>query len=153
VMSNSPCGEANTQVGLEKDRNIKNILDIQDMGCLDSTVFCTKRVKEKDGKGGEKDMVSFPSILPSKGKISYKIPGVGPVTNQIGDLVIPSDVKDKWDNKTEGEIIGIILSHYDEESVHGSEKNNFHYRKEWEERGVVFPPKYEKPQEDLKEDL
>lgn len=141
-VSDWPCGEANTQSKLERDRNIKNILNVKDLGCLDSTVFMTKRSPGINARTGKKSSITqFPVTLPEKAKITYKIPGVGEVTNLVSKLVVPDDIIKKYENMTVQEKYGLILAtQFDQSTVN---------RPFFENLGVVFPPEPEKTKESV----
>lgn len=153
LLAKFQCGELNTNSNLEKDRNVKQILEVANMGCLDGAVFKMSRTKVKDPKTGkEKDQNIWPVPLPEKAKIKYKIPGVGMTENLVSKLVIPTDIKEKWDNMTIGEKVGIILDHFDPETVYGSpakfdadgreiKPDTTHRKGFWLDKDIVFPVK------------
>lgn len=153
------CGEANTQTGAAKNRNIKPLELAAAQEVLYDEIFVLRRDMVKDPKTGKEKSVNQPiQMVSAKAKLNYSImcheadkdkkitEKELKISMQAQELAnqVPEEIKEKWlgDSKkqmTVGEKVGIILSIMNPASI----------RKEfWESQGVVFPPEPKKKDKD-----
>jgi hypothetical protein len=149
------CGEANTQTGAAKNRNIEPILLAENQDVLYDEIFVLRRDMVKDPKTGKDKSVNKQiQLVSGKAKLNYSImchegdkdKGITEkelkVAMQAQELVnqVPEEIKEKWFGPPEkqmvvGEKVGIILSIMEPNSVR---------RDLWEAKGAIFPPEVKK---------